>query len=93
MQINDKMLMDLAEQMGLRRSTSKKDNMSDLADKYKGKNDQELIDEILKVKRTMKKDTAQFEKNLKTIKALRSMMNGEQKTRLDKLIRILESDD
>jgi hypothetical protein len=30
---------------------------------------------------------------MKTIKALRSMMTGEQKARLEKLIRLLEADD
>lgn len=93
MEINDKMLMDLAEQMGLGRSASKTDRVSDLADKYKGKSDQELIDEIMKIKRSMKKDRGQFDKQMKTIKALRTVMNGEQKARLEKLIRLLENDD
>jgi len=93
MDINDKLLMDLAEQLGLGPTVSKADRMSDLTDKYKGKSDQELIDEIMKVKRSLKKDKAQFEKQMKTIKAMRSMMNGEQKARLEKLIRLLESED
>jgi hypothetical protein len=97
MDINDKLVMDLAEQLGLGSSkpgsVSKADRMSDLADKYKGKSDQELIDEILKVKRSLKKDKAQFEKQMKSIKAMRSMMTGEQKARLEKLIRLLESED
>jgi hypothetical protein len=108
MDINDKQLMDLASQLGFStnedtRSSrsnqnsspkiSKADRMSDLADQYKGKSDQELIDEILKVKQSLKKDRAQFEKQLKTVKALRSMMNNDQKARLDKLLRILEADD
>lgn len=94
MDINDKLMMDLAEQMGFSRNAApQKDKVSNLADKYKGKSDQELISEILKVKKTMKKDSAQFEKQMKTVKALRSMMNGEQRARLDQLIRLLEADD
>ncbi|MDD4565461.1 MAG: hypothetical protein PHE79_08340 [Eubacteriales bacterium] len=93
MDINEKHLMDLAEQLGFGKTVSKSDNVSDLAEKYKGKSDQELIDEILKVKRTIKKDKAQFNKQMKAIKALRSMMTGEQKARLEKLIRILEAED
>jgi len=92
MEINDDMLMDLAEQLGLGRTVSKADNVSDMAQKYKGKSDQELIEEILKIKKTMKKDKAQFEKQMKTVRALRNVMNGEQKARLDKLIRLLEDD-
>ena len=96
MDSNDKLLMDLAGQLGLGPSepkVSKADHMSDLADKYKGKSDQELISEIMKVKQALKKDKAQYEKQMKTIKALRAMMTGEQKARLEKVIRLLESDD
>ena len=97
MDINDKLVMDLAEQLGLgpakTSSVSKSDRMSDIAQKYKGKSDQELINEIMKVKSSLKKDRAQFEKQMKTIKAMRSMMTGEQKARLEKLIRLLESED
>lgn len=93
MNINDKRLMDLAEQLGFGKNSSRSDNISDIAEKYKSKSDQELIDEILKVKRAIKKDKAQFEKQMKAIKALRSIMTGEQKARLEKLIRILEEDD
>lgn len=95
MDINDKLMRELAEQLGLGSgsSGSKSDSVSDLADKYKGKSDQELISEILKVKRNLKKDRGQFEKQMMAIKALRGMMNGEQKARLDQLIRLLESDD
>ena len=94
MEINEKQLMELAEQLGLGGSTvSKAERMSDLADKYKGKSDQELIAEIMKVKQSLRKDKAQFDKQMKAIKALRSMMTGEQKARLEKLIRLLEADD
>ncbi len=94
MDINEKQLMELAEQLGLGGSNvSKSDRMSDLADKYKGKSDQELISEIMKVKQSLKRDKAQYEKQMKAIKALRSMMTGEQKARLEKLIRLLEAED
>jgi hypothetical protein len=94
MDINDKLVMDLAEQLGLgQKSVTKADRMSDMADKYKGKSDQELIEEILKVKHNLKKNSAQFDKQMKSIKALRSMMTGEQKARLERLIRLLESED
>jgi arsenate reductase-like glutaredoxin family protein len=91
---HEKQLMELAEQLGLGGSiVSKSDRMSDLADKYKGKSDQELISEIMKVKQSLKRDKAQYEKQMKAIKALRSMMTGEQKARLEKLIRLLEAED
>lgn len=91
---NDKLLADLAAQLGLGSPTvSKSDRMSDLADKYKGKSDQELISEIMKVKHSLKRDRAQYENQMRAIKALRSVMSGEQRARLEKLIRLLEEDD
>lgn len=108
---NDKLLADLAAQLGLGPSASGadrtsgpgrtsgqdrgsgSDRMANLADKYKGKSDQELISEILKVKRSLQKDRAQFENQMRAIKALRSMMTGEQRARLDKLIRLLEEEE
>jgi hypothetical protein len=106
MDMNDKLLADLAAQLGLgpsapsgperpsrAGSAAATDRMADLADKYRGKSDQELISEIMKVKHALKRDRAQFENQMRTIKALRSMMGGEQRARLDKLIRLLEEDD
>ena len=94
MDINDKLMRELAEQLGLGSAGgSQADSVSDIADKYKGKSDQELVSEILKVKRNLKKDRTQFEKQMAAVKALRGMMNGEQKARLDQLIRLLESED
>lgn len=94
MDINNKMIMDLASQLGLDSKNSKQtEKAADLAEKYKGKSDQELISEILKLKQSMKKDKAQYEKQLRAIKSLKVMMNDEQKARLDKVIRLLESDD
>jgi hypothetical protein len=91
---NEKLLADLAAQLGLGSPTvSKSDRMSDLADKYKGKSDQELISEIMKVRRSLKKDRVQYENQMRAIKALRSVMSGEQRARLEKLIRLLEEDD
>jgi len=94
MGIDNKILMDLASQIGFDNTDSKQTSKaSNMANKYKSKSDDELIDEILDMKKAMKKDKAQFEKNLKTIKSLRAMMSGEQKARLEKIIRLLESED
>jgi hypothetical protein len=86
--------MDLASQLGFESTNSSQtEKAADIAGKYKGKSDQELIDEILKLKHSMKKDRTQYEKQLRAIKSLKAMMNDEQKARLDKVIRLLESDD
>lgn len=94
MNINNKMIMDLAEQLGFENdSVSQARRAADMAEEYKNKDEDELLDEILNFKKAMKKDRAQFEKQLKAIKALRVMMNDEQKARLDKVIRLMEYED
>lgn len=94
MDINNKMLMDLASQLGFENTNSNQSRKAaDMAEKYKSKSDDELIEEILNLKKSMKKDKVQFEKQMKAIKSLRVMMSGEQKARLEKVIRLLESED
>ena len=94
MDINNKMLMDLASQLGFENTNSNQaKRATNMADKYKSKSDDELIGEILNLKKTMKKDRAQFDKQMNAIKSLRVMMSGEQKARLEKIIRLLESED
>lgn len=94
MEIDSKMLMELAEQLGMDSGEKRKGRKTtELADQIKGKSDQELINEILNLKKMMKNDKAQFDKQMKAIKAIRVMMNDEQKARLETIIRLLESDD
>ena len=94
MGIDNKMIMDLAEQLGFENSSvNEARRAADMAEAYKNKDEDELLDEILNFKKAMKSDRAQFEKQLKAIKALRVMMNDEQKARLDKIIRLMEYED
>ena len=94
MDINNKMLMDLASQLGFENTKSNQSkSAADMAEKYKSKSDDELLEEILNLKKSFKKDRAQFEKQMKAIKSLRVMMSGEQKARLEKVIQLLESED
>lgn len=93
MDINNKMLMDLASQLGMEgNSSSGAKKAAGMAKQYEGKSDDELMDEILNLKKAMKSDRGQFEKQMKAIKALRGMMNQEQRARLDKVIRLLENE-
>jgi hypothetical protein len=100
---NDELLADLAAQLGFappdssgtsgRGETPGLSRISALADQYKGKSDRELIDEIMKVKHSLKQDRAQFESRLRAIKALRPMMGKEQQAKLEKLVLLLEEED
>ncbi|WP_027399596.1 hypothetical protein [Anaerovorax odorimutans] len=92
MDLNNKMLNDLANQLGIQGNDSNSKKAAGMAEKYKGKSDDELIGEILNLKKAMKSDKAQFEKQMMAVKALRGMMNQQQRARLDKIIRLLEND-
>ncbi|MEG1583919.1 MAG: hypothetical protein RR131_05415 [Anaerovorax sp.] len=86
MDINEKMIQDLAGQMGFQGKTAK------VAEKFKDKNEDELVDEILNLKKAMKSNPKQFEKQMSAVKSLSSMMNSEQKEKLNKIISMLEKE-
>ncbi len=91
MDINEKLLMDLANQVGFSGKNEKNMKRAEqMAEAYKGKGEDELLKEILKLKQSMKSDRGQYEKQIKAIRSLRGMMNTEQKARLDRVLQLLE---
>lgn len=93
MDINNKMLMDLASQLGLKGgSSSDAKKAAGMAQDYQNKSEEELMKEILTLKKAMKSDKAAFDNQMKAIRALSNMMNKEQRARLEKVIRLLEND-
>lgn len=86
MNINDKMIQDLAGQMGF------KGKAAGVAEKLKDKDEDELVDEILNLKKAMKSNPKQFEKQMSAVKSLSSMMNPEQKEKLNKIVSMLEKE-
>lgn len=71
------------------------ENMGDIkmiksaAEKLKGKSDQELIEEIKKLKSVMGGDDDKIKKQIETIKPFRQMLDEEQKSRFDIVIKAL----
>ncbi|MEA4986915.1 MAG: hypothetical protein VB095_02565 [Anaerovorax sp.] len=93
MDINEKLLKELANQVGFSGENEKSVKRAErMAENYKGKGEEELLKEILKLKQSMKADRAQYEKQIRAIRSLRGMMNAEQKARLDRLLQLLEDD-
>lgn len=92
MSIDDRMLMDLANQLGLGGKNSKKPSqmISEVTENYTGKSDDQLLQEILKLKQVFKKDRKAFDKQMEMIKNLRPMMSAEQRKKLDGLLKMLE---
>lgn len=91
MDIDDKMLQDLAKQVGVSgNSAVAKKFMEQTAKNFSGKSDEQVLDEIMKLKQVIQKDKRAYNKQMETIKALKPMMNEEQKQKLDKLLNMLE---
>ena len=94
MDITNKMLLDLAGDAGIK--TSGNTAAGDLneakhkAEQMKGKSEDELLAEIMELKKAIKKDRKTYEQQLKTVKALKPMMNAEQRSRLERIIKLLE---
>lgn len=91
MSIDDRMLMDLAGQLGLGGKNKKAGDMiSEATENFAGKSDDQLLNEIMKLKQVIKKDRRAFDKQMEMIKSLRPMMSEEQRKKLDGLLRMLE---
>lgn len=84
--MDNKVLMDLARQLGLPEETAEAK-----AKEYMGKSDDEILREIKKIKTVIKRDKKTYAKQMQTLKALAATMNGQQKARLQKIIELLES--
>ena len=94
MDITNKMLLDLAGDAGIKTSGSAAagdlNEAKQKAEQMKRKSEDELIAEIMELKKAIKKDRKTYEQQLKTVKALKPMMNAEQRARLDRIIKLLE---
>lgn len=92
MSIDDRMLMDLANQLGLGGRNSKKseDMINEATGNFSGKSDDQILNEILKLKQVLKKDRRAFDKQMEMIKSLKPMMTPEQRKKLENLLRMLE---
>lgn len=91
MSVDEKLLMQLASQIGLKGNASKDMRQAERqAQKFEGSSEKELLDEIMNLRSSMKSNPQMYDKQVKAIRSLRSMMNGEQKARLDKLLQLLE---
>lgn len=91
MNLNQQMLSDLAAKLGLEESgqTAVKTAI-DMADDYKDENDEAILAEIRRLKKVMKANPKQYQKQIATIKSLRAVMDEEQQKRLDRILILLE---
>lgn len=59
------------------------------ADKLKGKSDEELIEEIKKLRTVMGDDKEKIRKQIESLKPLRGMLDEQQKNKFDMITKVL----
>ncbi|MEG0830302.1 MAG: hypothetical protein RSD88_07970 [Anaerovoracaceae bacterium] len=84
--MDNKIIMDLAKQLGLPEKQAQ-----EKAKAYMGKSDEEILQEIMKIKGKLKGNEAAFQKQLQAAKMLAGTMSGQQKAKLEKIIALLEA--
>lgn len=88
--INRDKLVELAESFGLGGLNQEKmKKVENAANSYKGKSEDEILQELKQLKETLFKDRESFERQMRAIKEIRPMLNAEQKTKLDKILELL----
>lgn len=87
MSVNEKMLKELAMQLGV--SKESVDKFSNLKS-YENKSDNELKRDILKVRDELRANNISYDKQMEIVKGLLPMMDIKQKARLMEIIKLLE---
>lgn len=60
------------------------------ASRLENKSEDEILKEIIKMKASLTKDRATFNKQLNLLKGMRSMLGKEQRQRFDRLIQMID---
>jgi hypothetical protein len=90
MDLNQQLLSDLAEQLGLEDNAQSAVKAAvDMAEGYSNRDEATLESEIKKLKKTMKTDSRQYQKQIEVLKGLRPVLNEEQLRQLDKVLGLL----
>lgn len=90
MDLNQQLLSDLAEELGLEDNAQSAVKAAvDMAEGYSNRGEAALESEIKKLKKTMKADTKQYQKQIEVLKGLRPVLNEDQQRQLDKVLGLL----
>lgn len=87
--MNPQQLMEIASRLGIGKGDI---DIKEAAQKLGGKSDEELIQEVRKLKADLSKDKEKFQKQLNSLKMVRNMLNGEQQAKFDQMMKILTED-
>ena len=86
MDMNEKMAADIARQLGLSGGGVNQKTLKSL----ENKSDAELTGELIKIREKLKQNNISYEKQMNLVQSLMPMMKGEQRERLERVIKLLE---
>ena len=87
MDLNEKMISEIAGQLGLKGSSGVNQNM---IKQFENKSDKELERDILRMKEQLKANNVSYQKQISMLRSLAPMMNPKQKARLQRVIELLQ---
>ena len=87
MDLNEKMISEIAGQLGLKGSQGVSRNM---IRQFENKSDAELERDILKLKEQLKANNISYQRQIAMLRNLAPMMNPKQKARLQQVIELLQ---
>ena len=90
MEINQKVLVDLAAQLGLHSAQRSASRAARMAGQFEGKSEDQLLREIMALKEEMRANPKMYQKQMQALRSLRNMMKGEQRRRLERILELLE---
>lgn len=87
MELNEKMVGEIADQLGLNQN---KNMTQDILRQFENKSDAELERDIIKLKERLKANNISYQKQLSMLKNLAPMMNTKQRARLQRVMELLQ---
>lgn len=87
MELDERTIMELAGQLGI---SADRKSVAAKAKTMEQKSDAELMSEIIRLRDKLNAGNVPYDKQISMVKSLMPMMNGEQKARLSRIIRLLE---
>lgn len=87
MELNDKMIGEIAGQLGLKGTPGVN---SEVIRQFENKSDAELERDILRLKEQLKANNVSYQKQIAMLRNLAPMMNPKQKARLQRVIELLQ---
>ena len=87
MEIDEKIMQNMAKQLGL---NGNKQKAVETMKRYEKKSDGELVQELLQMQKKLETANIPYEKQMAALESLAPLMNGQQKARLEKIIGLLK---